>query len=172
MAGPAEGNRTLVLTRVLRGAAAGAAGTTALNAVTFLDMTLRGRPPSRTPENTVETLLGRLGLSMPGDDDARQHRVEGLAALLGAVTGVGVGAVLASVDDSLDGSLGRLPVPWGGLGLTTLAMVAANGPMTLLGVTDPRAWTAADWISDLAPHVAYGFTAAFAYTSMSRRVTA
>ena len=120
----------------------------------------------------METLLGRLGLSMPGDDDARQHRVEGLAALLGAVTGVGVGAVLASVDDSLDGSLGRLPGPWGGLGLTTLAMVAANGPMTLLGVTDPRAWTAADWISDLAPHVAYGFTAAFAYTSMSRRVTA
>jgi hypothetical protein len=172
MSGHPEGNRTLVWTRVLRGAAAGAAGTTALNAVTYLDMTLRGRPPSRTPENTVEALLGRIGLSMPGDDDTRPHRVEGLAALLGAVTGVGVGVVLASVDESLDGSLSRLPVPWGGLGVTTLVMVAANGPMTVLGVTYPRAWTAADWISDLAPHLAYGFTAAFAYTSMSRRVTA
>jgi hypothetical protein len=157
---------------VLRGAAAGAAGTTALNAVTFLDMTLRGRPPSRTPETTVETLLGRIGLSLPGDDDSRQHRVEGIAALLGTVTGVGVGVVLASVDESLDWSLSRLPVPGVGLGLAALAMVAANGPMTLLGVTDPRTWTAADWVSDVAPHVAYGFTAAFAYTSMSRRVTA
>jgi hypothetical protein len=172
MARRPEGNRTLVWTRVLRGAAAGAAGTTALNAVTFLDMTLRGRPPSRTPENTVETLLDRIGLSIPGDDDTRAHRVEGLAALLGAATGVGVGVVLASVDESLDGSLSRLPVPWGGVGLTTVALMAANGPMTLLGVTDPRTWTAADWISDLAPHLAYGLTAAFAYTSMSRRVTA
>jgi hypothetical protein len=157
---------------VLRGAAAGAAGTTALNAATFLDMTLRGRPPSRTPEDTVETLLGRLGLSMPGNHATRTNRVGGLAALLGAATGIGVGAVLASVDEALDGSLGRLPVPLGGLGLTALAMAAANGPMTLLGVTDPRTWTAADWVSDLAPHVAYGFTAAFAYASMSRRVTA
>ena len=41
---------------VLRGAAAGAAGTTALNAVTYLDMTVRGRGTSSTPEQTVEAL--------------------------------------------------------------------------------------------------------------------
>jgi hypothetical protein len=34
---------------VLRGAAAGAAGTTALNAVTYLDMVVRGRPASDAP---------------------------------------------------------------------------------------------------------------------------
>lgn len=36
--------------RFLHGLAAGAAGTTALNAVTYLDMALRGRPASTTPE--------------------------------------------------------------------------------------------------------------------------
>ena len=36
-------------TRLLAGIAAGAAGTTALNATTYLDMALRGRPASRTP---------------------------------------------------------------------------------------------------------------------------
>ena len=27
--------------------------------------------------------------------------------------------------------------------------------MTVLGVTDPRTWSAVDWISDLVPHLAY-----------------
>ena len=37
---------------LLRGAAAGAAGSTALNAVTYLDMVVRGRGTSSTPERT------------------------------------------------------------------------------------------------------------------------
>jgi hypothetical protein len=28
--------------------------------------------------------------------------------------------------------------------------------MTVLGVTDPRTWSASDWMSDVVPHVAYG----------------
>jgi hypothetical protein len=28
--------------------------------------------------------------------------------------------------------------------------------MTVLGVTDPRAWSLVDWISDVVPHLAYG----------------
>jgi uncharacterized membrane protein len=35
-------------------------------------------------------------------------------------------------------------------------MAATNLPMTALGLTDPREWTAADWISDAVPHLAYG----------------
>jgi hypothetical protein len=35
-------------------------------------------------------------------------------------------------------------------------MAAANGPMVVLGITDPRTWSAADWISDVVPHLAYG----------------
>jgi hypothetical protein len=39
---------------VLHGAAAGAAGTTALNAVTYLDMLIRARPESTTPGQVVD----------------------------------------------------------------------------------------------------------------------
>jgi hypothetical protein len=35
-------------------------------------------------------------------------------------------------------------------------MVAANGSMTALGVTDPREWHAIGWLSDALPHLAYG----------------
>jgi hypothetical protein len=36
------------------------------------------------------------------------------------------------------------------------AMVGTSGPMTLLGVTDPRTWPAKSWVVDLVPHLAYG----------------
>ena len=52
---------------------------------------------------------------------------------------------------------GFRPRRWSGRRSTTAGvLVAANGPMTVLGVTDPRTWSATDWISDLVPHLAYG----------------
>ena len=63
---------------VLRGAAAGAAGTTALNAVTYLDMAGRGRGASSTPELTVEKLAEKAHVAIPGDEETRQNRVQGL----------------------------------------------------------------------------------------------
>lgn len=33
----------------------------------------------------------------------------------------------------------------------------------VLGVTDPRRWTAADWAADVIPHLAYGALAAAVY---------
>ncbi|MGY1785428.1 hypothetical protein [Geodermatophilus sp. SYSU D00698] len=136
----------------LRGAAAGAAGSTALNAVTYLDMTVRGRPSSSTPERTVETLAEEAHVPIPGDDDTRQNRVQGLGPLQGLVAGVGVGVVVGLVRAS-----GFRSQPLVGTLLTTLGvLVAANGPMTALGITDPRSWSATDWVSDLVPHLAYG----------------
>jgi len=41
--------------------------------------------------------------------------------------------------------------------------------MAALGVTDPRRWDAADWLSDLVPHLAYGFAAAFVYRALGSR---
>jgi hypothetical protein len=43
---------------------------------------------------------------------------------------------------------------------TVAALVAGNGPMAVLGVTDPRSWSRVDWASDVGPHVAYGIVAA------------
>ena len=131
----------------LRGAAVGAAGTTALNVVTYLDMALRGRPASRTPERTVERLSETAHLSIPGTGERRDSRVEGLGALTGLVAGVGVGGLfgLARAAGFRTGTL-----------LTTLTvLVSTNGPMTVLGVTDPRTWSRTDWLSDLVPHLAY-----------------
>ena len=59
--------------QLLAGAAAGAAGTTALNAATYVDMALRGRPASSTPERSVEAITDRAGLSVPGDGAERRR---------------------------------------------------------------------------------------------------
>ena len=47
---------------LLSGAAAGAAGTTALNVITYLDIAVRGRPTSTTPERTVEAMAKLFGV--------------------------------------------------------------------------------------------------------------
>jgi len=136
---------------VLRGAAAGAAGTSALNAVTYLDMVGRGRGTSSTPEQTVEALAGKVHVQIPGDEETRSNRVQGLGPLTGLVAGIGVG-VLAG----LARAAGFRTPPLVGTALTTVGvLVASNGPMTVLGVTDPRTWSTTDWVSDVVPHLAY-----------------
>jgi hypothetical protein len=136
---------------VLRGAAAGAAGTTALNAVTYLDMTVRGRASSSTPERTVEALAEQVHVAVPGQDETRQNRLQGLGALTGIAAGIGIG-VLAG----LARAAGLRSQPLVGTALTTVGvLIGTNGPMTVLGITDPRTWSATDWVSDVVPHLAY-----------------
>jgi len=142
---------------VLRGAAAGAAGTTALNAVTYLDMAVRARPASSTPQDTVEKVTAKAHLDVPGEGDDRDNRVSALGALTGLATGVAVGAGYG-----LARGLGfRPPVLAGALVTAATAMIGANGPMAALGVSDPREWAAADWASDVVPHLAYGLVTAW-----------
>ncbi len=136
---------------LLRGAAAGAAGTTALNAVAYLDMVVRGRAASSTPELTVEKLAEKAHVSIPGDEQTRQNRLQGLGPITGLVAGVGVGGLVGLVR-----ALGYRSQPVVGTALITAGVLAAtNGPMTVLGVTDPRTWSATDWVSDIVPHLAY-----------------
>ena len=125
---------------VARGALAGAAGTTALNAVTYLDMAVRGRPASSTPQETVERLLGLLRIPLPGDRDRREAVENGLGPLLGSVAGVAAGIGVAALRTT-GHPRGRTATF-----VTTLAfaMLVGNGPMVVLGVTDPRSWSRAD----------------------------
>ena len=142
---------------IVRGAAAGAAGATALNAVTYLDMAVRARPASSTPQDTVEKASAMAHVDVPGDGEQRDNRVSALGALTGLATGVAVGAGYG-----LARGLGfRPPVPAGALVTAATAMVGANGPMAALGVSDPRQWGAADWASDVLPHLAYGLVTAW-----------
>ena len=137
---------------ILAGAAAGAAGTAALNAVTYLDMTVRGRAASDTPERTVQKLADSAGVTVPGEGETRDNRLTGLGSLSGIATGVGVGAAF--------GVLRRLglrpPTPLGAAVVGLSAMAATDSSMASMGISDPRTWSAADWLADLLPHLAYG----------------
>ncbi len=134
-----------------RGLAAGAAGSTALHAATSLDMALRGRGPSRTPERMVDALTDALGGEVPGRCSTGERR-SALGALLGVGNGVTVG-VLASLARSAGI---RLPGPVGAVAAGAAAMALTDGSAAVLGVSDPRQWSGADRVADALPHLAYG----------------
>lgn len=137
---------------LLSGAAAGAAGTTALNAVTYLDMAVRGRPTSSTPQDTVKRLSDKAGVTIPGDQEAHDNRVDGLGPLTGLIAGVATGVLLGALR-----SAGfRPPLTVASVAAAAAAMVGTDGPMAALGVSDPRTWAAKDWVADIVPHIAYG----------------
>lgn len=146
----------------LAGAAAGAAGTTALNGATYIDMAVRGRPASSTPEDTVDRLVQAAGINIPGEAEARQDRLSGLGALTGLLTGVGVGALVGLFTTKL-----HLPLPVLSVLIATAAMAGSNIPMTALGVTDPRTWDATSWVSDVVPHLVYGAVTAAVLHALS-----
>ncbi|MGW3668254.1 hypothetical protein [Streptomyces sp. NPDC005141] len=136
---------------LLYGAAAGAAGTTALNMVSYADMAIRARPASSTPEVTLRKLAEKLHVRIPGEGETLENRIAGLAPMTGFAAGLGMGAVL-----SLARAAGWHPTRASQYAVATVgALIGTNGPMTALGVTDPRTWSVSDWVSDIVPHVAY-----------------
>lgn len=145
---------TSLLTGLLRGTAAGAAGTTALDITTRADMALRARPASDAPAEAVSAIADRVGASIPGRRGERGNRLQGLSGLSGSLTGLGVGAVAGLLRA---GGL-RLPGVVGGPLLGAGAMAATDLPMARLGITDPRRWSRADWVADAVPHLVYGVT--------------
>lgn len=144
-----------------RGVVAGAAGTVALNMVTYLDMALRGRSPSTMPGAAAGKLADAAGIGL-GEGDSEQNRTEGLGALLGYLTGLAVGAGFGMAQSRM-----HLPTPVAAVALGAGAMAGSNGPMTALRLTDPRSWSASDWAMDVVPHVAYGAATAVAYSMLS-----
>lgn len=153
-----------MMRELLRGAAAGAAGTTALSAVTYADMAWRGRPASSTPQQSVEKLAKISGTTIPGEGETRQNRVSGLGSLMGLVTGVAVGGAYG-----FSRAVGIRPPTWLGALLVGAGAVAGSStPMTAMGITDPRKWSAASWASDIVPHIAYGVVTAATYAAEER----
>jgi hypothetical protein len=135
-----------------RGLIAGAAGTAALHAVTYLDMAVRGRPASTVPAQLVDAVADAAGTSVPGRGAAREARRSALGELGGFLNGLGLGVV-----SSLVRSAGvRLPFPVGAVVKGAAAMAATDVPIVALGVSDPRRWDRADWLADAVPHLAYG----------------
>jgi hypothetical protein len=143
---------------LLLGLLAGAAGTIALDAVTYADMLVRGRPPSRLPAEAARRTARSAGVPL-GEGERADNRSEALGALLGYATGltVGVGYGVARRWRS------DLPVLPAGVLLGLAAMAVSDVPLTASGLTDPRGWGVEGWLADLVPHLAYGLAAAGAY---------
>jgi len=147
-----------------RGAAAGAAGTTALNATTYLDMVVRGRAASDAPQQMVAALAEAAGLELPGNRREQARRLSALGPLTGTVTGVTLGGIAGVLR-----SAGlRMPTAVGGPLLGLAAMVAADGPIAALRISDPRSWSVTDWVADVVPHLVYGFTTHATLVAVSR----
>jgi hypothetical protein len=119
---------------------AGAAGTTALNAVTYADMALRG-PATDTPERAVASVAQRLGQDAPGGVPVHEHRVSGLAHSPASPPGW---------------QPGRCSEHWLRLFGTSRSglrrsqweprrLAGSDVPMTRLGLTDVGDWSPADW---------------------------
>ncbi len=138
------------------GMAAGAVGTATLNVVTYLDMTVRGRPASEVPAQVAEALSDSAGVYLDAD------RSSGIGALLGYVTGLGIGAAYGLLRPHARG----LPLPFAAVGLGAAAMAGSDVPATLLGVTEPGSWPASSWASDIVPHLAYGIATALAFDAI------
>jgi hypothetical protein len=58
-------------TKLGYGVAAGAAGVTTLNTITYLDMAVRARPSSAAPSQAVEQLAQKARAGIPGQGDDR-----------------------------------------------------------------------------------------------------
>jgi hypothetical protein len=128
-----------------------------------------GRPASSLPAEVAGALAERAGVELAAggnDSESAGNRRSGLGALLGYGVGLGVGGAYGLLRSRLPGQL-RPRAAAAGLGLA--AMAASDLPATALGVTDPRTWGAAGWVSDLLPHLAYGLATATVYEALADR---
>jgi hypothetical protein len=139
---------------VLDAAAAGAAGSTALNVTTYLDMALRGRPASQSAEETVRRFAERSHIGL-GPDRQAANRRSGLGPLLGYAAGIGTAVIFGAAVRNRP-----ISVPVAAPLLTVGALVAEDAPLTALRVTDPRTWSRIDWLADIVPHLVYGIVTA------------
>ncbi len=141
---------------VRRGLVAGAVGTATLNAVTYLDMTLRGRAGSEVPARTVHALAHLAGRRVPGRGPTRDARATALGALAGTSTGLATGVTAAL----LRAAGFRASRPVGALATAAASMALTDAVPARLGVTAPGAWSLSEWATDAVPHLAYGVSTA------------
>jgi hypothetical protein len=157
-----------MLGEALLGTAAGAIGTVALNAVTYADMLVRGRPASSVPSQVAGQMVEKAGIDLSAESEEQdgptaQNRQSGLGALQGFAVGLGIGTVYGLIRPSL-GDVSKVRA---GTALCLVAMVASDGPAVALRVTDPRQWDLNSWLSDIVPHLAYGLATALSYDALA-----
>lgn len=141
------------------GAAAGAAGTIALNTATCADMAIRARSGSSVPDEVAGIIAERAGLDL-GEGDTAANRKTGLGALMGYANGVGVGVAYGVLRPAFGK---EVSAPWAALGLTLASTAGTDAPIAATGVSDPTTWPPSSWAMDLGFHLAYGLATAAVY---------
>nr|WP_204342194.1 hypothetical protein [Micromonospora terminaliae] len=121
-----------------------------MNVVTFLDMTLRGRPASSTPEQTAGKLADAAHVDLGPAEKAASRRT-GVGSIIGYGTGIAAGALFG-----LLAARRRIPLPLAVGMLGGGVMATSDGSLAALRISDPRTWSTKDWVSDVVPHLAYG----------------
>lgn len=146
------------LRRLTSGAIAGAAGTAVLNAGTYIDMAVRGRPPSELPEKMVSRIASTAGIAV------EPNRRIALGALLGYADGFGIGALFGIIRPQTQ----HFTWFWAGIALAAATMLVSEGSATALGETNPARWPVSQWISDLLPRCFYGWITCITYDHLER----
>lgn len=115
-------------------------------------MAFRGRSANRAPRDTIRRLAGAVGADLADDgDDQAANRREGRGGLLGSVNGLGAGAVYGAIASRQD-----RPLPAEPFLVVAATMIASSLTAARLGVTDPRAWSLDDSLTDVVPNVGFG----------------
>lgn len=159
--------RSMMQNKIL-GMVAGAAGTVALDLTTYGDMLLRGRPASSVPATLVGKLADAAGveqLSSNKTDEQSDNRRQAAGALFGYKTGLAIGGLYGLIQ----GQRAQRHRVVAGTLVGLLAMAASDLPIALTGVSDPREWSAADWASDLIPHLVYGLVVVETYEAIRQQ---
>lgn len=152
------------------GAVAGAAGTLALDLVSYGDMAVRGRASSDMPAEVVRRLSVKADLaqlSVPNEeaDSGTKNRRSALGAMSGYAIGIGIGALYGAFAYAMPPE--RRGTFSQALLLAGLAMAASDVPAQLLGATNVKEWTPSSWVSDIIPHTAYGVITAAVFSTIA-----
>jgi hypothetical protein len=156
---------------LILGAIAGAAGTMALDVVSYADMAVRGRAASDMPAEVIRRLAAKAGitwLSIPSEetDEKLKNQRSALGALSGYAIGIGIGALYGAIALATAAEQRGTLLQASLLG--ALAMAASDVPANALGATDLRGWTPSSWASDIVPHAAYGMITASVFAALAR----
>ncbi|MEU6366993.1 hypothetical protein ABZ876_14990 [Streptomyces sp. NPDC046931] len=113
------------------------------------------------PTQVADRPADRTGAGL-GEGKAKSNREHAAGAVLGYVTGLGVGCVYG-----VWRRLGGSPSPWtAGPLLGAAAMAGSDLPAFAVEVTDPASWDLTSWASDVVPHLVHGFTTASVYEAL------
>lgn len=149
-----------VWTGISAGLLAGAAGATAKNAVSYLDQIVSDDAPPSSPNSATVAKSASAAATVATEQAPSGNR----ATALGALGGLGIGAVVGAIAGALRGS-NATPNPVVAALLTGgAAMVAGDGIAAITGA--PKARSGTNLGRDAIAHLAYGAVTGIALHKM------